>query len=218
MTQMERVRLALWTVWLAKYLRSRSHFGTQSRDEHPPEVSANFSPYSFNARAASAEWDEGDLLSVLRERDVTMSHPEHLWPSADEPDPFGFWSPHVNTVDLDGALEDLDDVDREAQEEGFPRPDDLAKLNAGRLLRGMYFVLPRRFEVYPTPGGEIAITVPGGHARSVIVVCDSDGGALCSVNIDGAHRRARYCDASILPDGFVREALVELVHREEVVP
>ena len=42
------------------------------------------------------------------------------------------------------------------------------------------------------------------------MLCDSDGGALCLVNVDGAHRRARYSTTQTLPDGFVREALVEL--------
>ena len=30
------------------------------------------------------------------------------------------------------------------------------------------------------------------------------------VNMVGGHRRARYSNADMLPDGFVREALVEL--------
>lgn len=79
----------------------------------------------------------------------------------------------------------------------------------------MYKVLPWRFEVYATPDGEIAIDVPGGFGRSVILLCDSGGGALCSVNMDGAHRRARYKDVRMLPDGFVREALMELDRRGE---
>ena len=51
------------------------------------------------------------------------------------------------------------------------------------------------------------IDAPGGHGRSVLLLCDSEGGALCLVNMNGAHRRARYSDADLLPDGFVREAL-----------
>ena len=60
------------------------------------------------------------------------------------------------------------------------------------------------------PDGEIAIDVPGGPGRSVLLLCGSDGGALCSVNMNGAHRRARYSDARGLPDGFVSDALAEL--------
>lgn len=119
--------------------------------------------------------------------------------------------------DLRDALCDLDQARDEAREESFPAPSDRVLKNARRLLHDMYKVLPWRFEVYPTPDGEIAIDVPGGFGRSVILLCDSDGGALCSVNVDGAHRRARYEDVRMLPDGFVREALMELDRRGERV-
>ena len=118
--------------------------------------------------------------------------------------------------DLYEALQDLDETEDEAREEGFPIPSDTALRNARRLLYAMYRILPRRFEVYPMPDGEIAIDVPGGLGRSVLLLCGSDGGALCSVNMDGVHRRARYSDTRGLPDGFVRDALAELEQSESV--
>ncbi len=118
---------------------------------------------------------------------------------------------------LNEALRDLEEVKVEAQEEGFPPPADVALANAKRLLEDMYRIvrLPadetgRRFEVYPTPDGEIAIDAPGGHERAVLLFCVSDGGALCLVNMNGNHRRARYSDTNTLPDGFLREALVDM--------
>ena len=112
--------------------------------------------------------------------------------------------------DLCDALRDLEEARGEAREEGFAVPSNVALGNAQRLLHAMYGLSPRRFEVYPVPEGEIAIDVPGGPGRSVLLLCGSDGGALCSVNMNGAHRRARYSDARGLPDGFVRDALAEL--------
>lgn len=112
--------------------------------------------------------------------------------------------------DLRDALRDLDEARNEAREEGFPAPSDAALGNARRLLHAMYRMLPRRFEVYPMPDGEIAIDISGGPGRSVLLLCEPDGGALCSVNMDGAHRRARYSRMRGLPDGFVRDALAEL--------
>ena len=112
--------------------------------------------------------------------------------------------------ELNDALCDLQQATDEAREEGFPVPSDVALENAVRFLRGMYGISPRRFEVYPTPDGEIAIDVPGGPGRSILLLCDSDGGALCLLNMNGDHRRARYSTAGILPDGFVRDALAEL--------
>ena len=109
--------------------------------------------------------------------------------------------------DLRDALHDLDGAIAEAREENFPAPSEAALMNGRRLLQAMYRISPRRFEVYPTPDGEVALDAPGGHGRSVLLLCASEGGALCLVNMNGAHRRARYSDADLLPDGFVREAL-----------
>lgn len=119
-------------------------------------------------------------------------------------------------ADLRDALNDLDEAAAEALEEEFPIPSDLALSNARRLLLALYKLSPQRFEVYPTPDGEVAIDAPGGRGRSVVLLCDSDGGALCLVNMDGRHRRARYSDTGLLPDGFVREALDELARRDEL--
>jgi len=110
---------------------------------------------------------------------------------------------------LRAALSDLDEAVTDAKEEGFPRPNDDAIQSARRLLTQMFAIAPQRFEVYPTADGEIALDLP--HERgSVILLCDSRGGALCLVNANGVQRRARYSTATSLPDGFVREALIEL--------
>ena len=128
----------------------------------------------------------------------------------------GSWNAGAPSVrqDLEEALEDLGATPDEAIEEGYPQPTQLALANAGRILRGMHAQFPSRLEVYPTPDGEVAIVAPGVPRCSVMVLCDSTGGALCMVNMDGEHRRARYSTANNLPDGFLREALNELAHRE----
>ena len=118
-------------------------------------------------------------------------------------------------VELVNALDDLQNTSDEAIEEEFPVPSDIALKNADRLLREMYRISPRRFEVYPTPDGEIAIDAPGGHGQSVLLLCDSEGGGLCLVNMNGNLRRARYSTTERLPDGFVREALAELEHESD---
>ena len=118
-------------------------------------------------------------------------------------------------VELVNALDDLQNTADESIEEGFPVPSSMALENADRLLREMYRISPRRFEVYPTPDGEIAIDAPGGYGRSVLLLCGSEGGALCLVNMNGNLRRARYSTTERLPDGFVREALAELEHESD---
>ena len=111
---------------------------------------------------------------------------------------------------LSDALSDLGEAVKEALDDGFPKPSETALNNADRLLRAMYKISPRRFEVYPTPDGEIAIDAPNGQGSSVILLCESEGGALCLANLKCGHRRSRYSSAQILPDGFVREALADL--------
>ena len=113
-------------------------------------------------------------------------------------------------IKLADALSDLMTSPDEAREEGLPVPSDKALQNGEHVLREMYRIWPRRFEVYPMQEGEIAIDAPSGKGRSVMVLCDSQGGALCLVNLGGGHRRAHYSDARMLPDGFLREAISDM--------
>lgn len=108
------------------------------------------------------------------------------------------------------ALRDLDQVGDEAEEEGFPAPSEVAARNAAGLLMQMFAWSNRRYEIYPTPDGEIAIDAPDGQGQSVLVLCASSGDVLCLVNVKTGHRRARYSTAAMLPDGFIREALADL--------
>ena len=117
--------------------------------------------------------------------------------------------------ELNDALYDLQQATDEASGEGFPAPSDIALGNAGRLLREMHAISPRRYEVYPAPDGEIAIDAPGGHGQSVLLLCDSEGGVLCLVNMNCDHRRARYSTTRMLPNCFLREALAELSHESD---
>ena len=120
--------------------------------------------------------------------------------------------------DLYAALRDLRGVTGEAIEEGFPAPSESALANAGRLLRAIHGISRRRFEVYPTQDGDVAIDMPGGYGRSVLLLCDSQGGALCLVNRQGEHRRARHSTAETLPDEFIRDALAQLENHDSRQP
>ena len=111
---------------------------------------------------------------------------------------------------LANALRDLDELKDEADEEGIEPPSESAIANANRLLRAIYDILPRQYLVELLPEGIIAITVPGGFRHSVMLLCESDSSALCSVNMSGKHRRKRYAHADQLPDRFLSEALSEL--------
>ncbi len=112
--------------------------------------------------------------------------------------------------ELADAMRDLRDAVAEAREEGFPAPSALALTNADRLLKEMYRISPQRFEVYPTPDGEIAIDAPDGNGQSVLLLCESGGGALCLANLREGHVQSSYATADILPDEFLRKVLAAL--------
>ena len=111
---------------------------------------------------------------------------------------------------LANALRDLQEINDEADEEGMLPPSELAIANADRLIREIYDILPCQYLVELLPDGVIAITIPGGFRCSVMLLCESEGGALCSVNMNGENRRKRYPQANQLQDIFLREALSEL--------
>ena len=119
----------------------------------------------------------------------------------------------ANCKRLAAAQQELAEAPAEAQEEDYPVPSDLAFANARRLLPAISRLSPRPMSVYPTPDGEICIDLSGGFGRSVLLLCESGGGALCLVSLDQEHCRERYDTVRTLPDGFVRAALAEMEHQ-----
>ncbi len=113
-------------------------------------------------------------------------------------------------VQLAQALDELDQVVDEAKSEGYEIPSSIAIINAKCIIERMYDNLLHPFQVYPMPDGEVAIDVTNDEGSSVLILCRSDGGTLCFVNINGNQRRAHYSDSDALPDGFMREAFEEL--------
>ena len=118
-------------------------------------------------------------------------------------------------VPLAQALDELDQVVDEAQSEGYEIPSSIAIANAESIIKCIYDNLLHPLQVYPMPDGEVAIDITNGKGSSVLLLCNSDGGALCLVNIDGNQRRAHYSTSDALPDGFISEALDELQQNQE---
>ncbi len=116
----------------------------------------------------------------------------------------------TDAADLADALQELAEVTDYAEEDGIEAPSEIASANAARLLKAMYAISPRRYGVYPAPGGYVAIDARGVNDRIAVVLCGSAGEASCYVTIDGESRRARYATTRELPDGFIREALADL--------
>ena len=84
---------------------------------------------------------------------------------------------------MSDALKDLLESSGDARHEGFPTLSGLAPSNAERLLKALYEITPRRFEVYPTPDGEIAIDATDGGGNPSCCFGEPDGGALYLANL-----------------------------------
>ncbi len=113
-------------------------------------------------------------------------------------------------TDLRAALEEWQRVPDEAREEEFPVPTRRALHHSLRLLKTMYKLSPRRFEVYPTPEGEIAIEGTGSQGQWVILYCESGGGALCIFGNGNQDGYKRYKNLKELPDIFLQKVLNSL--------
>ena len=126
-----------------------------------------------------------------------------------------FAPPASSSALLEDALEDLKECPTEAHEQSFLAPTQVALRNAEHLLKIMFRLLPRRFEVYPMPTGAIAIQASHAPEIAISVLCEPDGEVLCLVSVPDYSRRAWYSTADFLPDGFLREALLALKQFEE---
>ena len=122
----------------------------------------------------------------------------------------GTGEPVIVSEPLKEALVDLEEAIREAELEGFPVPTSKAQGNARSILRAIFSLYQRRFEVYATPDGEIAIDALDGRGGSFLVLCASSGSVLCMVNSQDGHKRQRYDSADALPDIFVKDALAKM--------
>lgn len=121
--------------------------------------------------------------------------------------------PHVNAGDvwLAVALAELEQVDQEAAEEGFSLSNELSRGNARRILNKLARESSAAPTVYPTENGGIAILFQKRRTQAgVLILCEQDGSGACFSTIAGKKRRARYDDASDLPDAFVISELVKL--------
>jgi hypothetical protein len=109
------------------------------------------------------------------------------------------------------ALQELQEADHEAEQEGFRTSSITAKNNAKQILESLSRGPWPAPVVYPTADGEIAIFFKAAGAEAaVLILCDSDGGGACFASIFGENRRARYSDAGYLPDEFVKRQLRDL--------
>ena len=108
------------------------------------------------------------------------------------------------------AVAQLDTIEADAIEMGYEVPKQAVVNVARRILEQMCSCVQLPFDAYSMSGGRVAIGVDGGVGRSMIVICEPEGSALCVVTVGPRSRRARYDDASFLVDDFVRQGLRDM--------
>lgn len=113
------------------------------------------------------------------------------------------------------ALEELADADLEAEEEGYPQPDNAAKAEAGRVLRQLAATDPAGSApaVSPTADGDIAISFHNREIEGIVqILCEQGGRAAVYSTIAGKSRYTCYDAASAhdLPDTILKGELARL--------
>ena len=105
------------------------------------------------------------------------------------------------------ALAQLDQIDHEVEEEGYPTIGDVAKRNARRLLF-LTNSSPVEPTVYPSMDGEIALYFKATSAAAALLFqFDNDGGAGCYWSSGTQSARKRFEDGSNLSEEFVWKQL-----------
>lgn len=108
------------------------------------------------------------------------------------------------------ASEGLDSIASDAVDMGYEIPEESVVSEASRILGEMRSYRALSFDAYSMSGGRVGIDVNGGVGRSMIVVCEPGGSALCVVTVGGDARRARYENSRFLVDDFVRQGLRDM--------
>ncbi|MYH15979.1 MAG: hypothetical protein F4149_12470 [Gammaproteobacteria bacterium] len=95
-------------------------------------------------------------------------------------------------------------------------PNDVVQRNADDLFNAVALLAPGDHQFEPTEdGGQSMLIESDDGDRVVRIECDSDGGVLCIASIGENLRRAKYYQMDGLPDGFIREALQDVISERE---
>lgn len=121
------------------------------------------------------------------------------------------WINEINISSDSKVQLDINEIKKEAEEEGFVEPSQRALENAQNVLGVICCVSSRNYEVYPMPDGRVSIDVPNGKGSSIWILCEESGRISCLVNIKGNPQgREDYGGIEKFTIDFVSEALAEL--------
>ena len=110
---------------------------------------------------------------------------------------------------LEGALNDLAEIESEAQDAGYAMPSSLAVSGARYVVQAMHRIRSLRYHIYPMPDGEIAID-GGERGTRIGVFCYPDGEVQYVGWVNGECVEEQSSEARQIPSDFLRRALSEL--------
>ena len=110
---------------------------------------------------------------------------------------------------LRDALSALSDVKLVAREEDCDEPSDLATSNAEVVLRKMFDLSPRTYDIYPMGGGEIVIDA-GNWGRRIGVFCYPDGRMQYVTLLDNEQKDIREDGVENIPIDLLNRVLHQL--------
>ncbi len=108
---------------------------------------------------------------------------------------------------ISDAIASLDNITSDAQDMGYTVPEAAVVAEARRILLEMHDYRSASYDAYSMSDGRVGIGVDGEFGKSMLVVCEPGGTALCVVTANRVSRHARYGDSSFLPDDFVKQGL-----------
>ena len=113
--------------------------------------------------------------------------------------------PTPTTHEIDSWFSGLEE---DAEETGNPMPTTPLIEEAKRIVGGLNRDLLEECDVYTLEQGKIAVEIFGQHGHAFLLICEPDGGALCTIAEPGYSRQARYDNSKSLPDNFLKDGLI----------
>lgn len=146
-----------------------------------------------------ARLDRGSRAAIP----LDVLDPPQSWPS---------WFSDVTEIQRHSAAVErrFENIPVESVEDGHAALPDEVVEEARRIVHAMLRRWPREYDVYPMDDQRVAVEVDGGFGRRMLLLCEPGGTALCIATVNRLSRRARYEDSSILPDGFIADALKDM--------
>lgn len=112
---------------------------------------------------------------------------------------------------IEDALLEIEELDQEIEENGYPKIHNTSKQEARRIVSRLAYQRTAP-TIYPSEDGEVVIHFKSPTTFSAVLIeLDNNGpGAACFSYVRGKSRRARYDDSADLPDEFINTQLREM--------